>query len=164
MTDIVVAFSTVRDINTARKLATDLLRQRLVACVNVIPGVESHYRWQGEVRLDAEVLIIMKTRQDRVPALRDWIETYHGYTTPELVVMPVTAGSGPYLEWVDQETCSPTVMMIDPPSGWRYGFPREYDAGRDGGMREFLLANGYPERDVDFALEHMRAWEVARDA
>ena len=56
------------------------------------------------------------------------------------------------------------VMMIDPPGGWRYGFPRTYDSTRDGPMREFLLANGYPEGDVDFALDHMRAWEVARDA
>lgn len=49
-------------------------------------------------------------------------------------------------------------MMIDPPSGWRYGFPRVYDEAQDGAMREFLLAAGYPERDVDFALEHMRSW------
>jgi periplasmic divalent cation tolerance protein len=164
MTDIVVAFSTVPTIATARQLARDLLRQRLVACVNVVPGVESHYRWQGEVRLDAEVLIVMKTRQDRVAPLRAWVEANHGYSTPELVIMPVTAGSEPYLEWVTAETRSLTVMMIDPPGGWRYGFPRTYDPTRDGAMREFLLAHGYPEGDVDFALEHMRAWEVVRDA
>ena len=56
------------------------------------------------------------------------------------------------------------TYMIDPPGGWRYGFPLAYDEKQDGPMREFLLANGYPERDVDFALKHMRAWKVARDA
>ena len=48
--------------------------------------------------------------------------------------------------------------MIDPPSGWRYGFPRAYDAEVDGDMRDFLLLHGYPERDVDFALQYMRCW------
>ena len=52
------------------------------------------------------------------------------------------------------------VYMIDPPAGWRYGFPRAYNAEQDGDMRDFLLAAGYPERDVDFALEHIRAWEI----
>ena len=164
MTDIVVALSTVPTLVAARELARNLLDQRLVACVNIVPGIESHYRWQGEIRQDAEVMIVMKTTQDRVEALQDWIEARHGYTTPELVVMPVTAGSEPYLEWVGAETRPETVMMIDPPSGWRYGFPRSYDSKRDGAMRDFLLANGYPEGDVDFALDHMRAWEVARDA
>ena len=104
MTDIVIAFSTVPTIATARELVRDLLRQRLVACVNIVPGIESHYKWQGEVRQDAEVLMIMKTTQDRVDALRAWIEANHSYSTPELVVMPVTAGSEPYLAWVNAET------------------------------------------------------------
>lgn len=55
------------------------------------------------------------------------------------------------------------VYMIDPPSGWRYGFPLAWDEQRDGDMRGFLLANGYPERDVDFALKYIRMW-VAEDA
>ena len=49
-------------------------------------------------------------------------------------------------------------MMIDPPTGWRYGFPRAYDAEVDGDMRDFLLLHGYPEQDVDFALQYMRCW------
>ena len=53
------------------------------------------------------------------------------------------------------------AMMIDPPEGWRYGFPREYDDARDGPMREFLLKHGYPRKDVDFALEYMGCWPVA---
>lgn len=50
--------------------------------------------------------------------------------------------------------------MIDPPTGWRYGFPRPYDETTDGPMREFLLAHGYPALDVDFALQYMRSWPV----
>ena len=49
-------------------------------------------------------------------------------------------------------------MMIDPPSGWLYGFPRRYDQAQDGPMDQFLLANGYPARDVEFALQYMRVW------
>lgn len=49
-------------------------------------------------------------------------------------------------------------QMIDPPTGWKYGFPRPYDEATDGSMREFLLTHGYPEKDVDFALEYMRCW------
>ena len=48
--------------------------------------------------------------------------------------------------------------MIDPPSGWRYGFPRVYDEAQDGPMDQFLLANGYPAKDVEFALQYMRVW------
>jgi hypothetical protein len=48
--------------------------------------------------------------------------------------------------------------MIDPPEGWRYGFPKSWDSGVDGDLREFLLQNGYPEKDVDFALKHIRMW------
>jgi hypothetical protein len=51
-------------------------------------------------------------------------------------------------------------MMIDPPEGWRYGFPRGYDGAKDGTMREFLLSHGYPLKDVDFALQYMRCWQA----
>ena len=50
------------------------------------------------------------------------------------------------------------TMMIDPPEGWRYGFPRLYNGAKDGTMREFLLSHGYPRKRVDFALQHMRCW------
>ena len=51
-------------------------------------------------------------------------------------------------------------MMIDPPSGWRYGFPLPYDEGQDGPIEDFLKAQGYPERDIEFALQYMRVWPV----
>ena len=51
-------------------------------------------------------------------------------------------------------------IMIDPPQGWRWGFPREYDQSRDGDIREFLRKAGYPEQDLDFALSYMRSWET----
>lgn len=55
------------------------------------------------------------------------------------------------------------AMMIDPPEGWRYGFPRSYDDAKDGSMREFLLRHGYPLKDVDFALQYMRCWQAETD-
>lgn len=51
------------------------------------------------------------------------------------------------------------ALMIDPPSGWRYGFPRLFDPDKDGNMRDFLVKNGYPETSVDFALQYIRCWE-----
>ena len=51
-------------------------------------------------------------------------------------------------------------MMVDPPSGWKYGFPREYDSDRDGSLREFLVNSRYPIEDIEFALQWMRAWQV----
>lgn len=56
------------------------------------------------------------------------------------------------------------VMMIDPPEGWRYGFPRRYNDAEDGNMRDFLLKHGYPEKDVDFAMNNMGQWFPEEDA
>ncbi len=93
----------------AEPLARALVEQRLAACVNLLPGVTSIYRWEGRICTDAEVTLLIKTASDRVDALREGILALHPYTVPEVVVLRVdgAATSAPYLSWVVAETREP---------------------------------------------------------
>lgn len=97
---VVVALTTVGKAADAERVARALVERRLAACVNVVPGVVSTYRWKGEVERDDEHLLVVKTRADRVAALREALVTLHPYELPELVVLPVEAGHAPYLAWI----------------------------------------------------------------
>jgi len=99
--DHVVALSTLPSMEKAAEVARTLVAERLVACVNLVPGVRSIYSWKGELCDDAEVLCVMKTRSDRVDALRARLPALHPYEVPELVVLGVSAGLAPYLAWID---------------------------------------------------------------
>jgi periplasmic divalent cation tolerance protein len=98
----VVALSTVGSAEEADRLARALVERRLAACVNVVPGVVSHYRWQGELQRDEERLLVIKTRAERIDALRDALRELHPYELPELVAFEITAGSEEYLKWLDE--------------------------------------------------------------
>lgn len=98
----VVALSTAPSPEKAAELAKALVEERLAACVNVLPGVRSFYRWKGELCDDTEALCVIKTRADRVEALRRRLVELHPYEVPELVVLEVTAGHPPYLAWLDE--------------------------------------------------------------
>jgi len=87
----------------AEVLAKGLVAERLAACVNVVPGVVSHYRWQGRLHRDAECLLIAKTTGARLPALERWVRTHHPYTVPEVLALPVTAGAKTYLGWLAEQ-------------------------------------------------------------
>jgi periplasmic divalent cation tolerance protein len=99
-----VALSTVATAEDAERLARALVERRLAACVNVVPGVVSHYRFEGELHRDAELLLVIKTRAEKLDALRAAFEELHPYDVPELVTLDITAGSPSYLEWLDQQT------------------------------------------------------------
>ncbi len=81
-------------------IAHTLIEERLAACVNVLPGIESVYRWQGNVESAEEVLLLVKTTQQRFPAVRDRIAELHTYDTPEIIALPVMAGADKYLGWL----------------------------------------------------------------
>jgi periplasmic divalent cation tolerance protein len=81
-----------------------LVDERLAACVNVVPGVRSIYRWEGKVRRDPEVLLVIKTRRTHLPALQRKVKSLHPYTVPEIIALPIAAGSAPYLAWVQHST------------------------------------------------------------
>ncbi|MDH4274191.1 MAG: divalent-cation tolerance protein CutA [Gammaproteobacteria bacterium] len=86
----------------AETLATALVEQKLAACVNLVPGIHSIYRWQGAVERATEVLLIIKTRRERLEALEAGIRALHPYQVPEIVALPVTAGFVPYLQWLNE--------------------------------------------------------------
>ena len=102
MSGRVVALSTVGSAEEAVRLARALVERRLAACVNVVPGVVSHYRWQGELQRDEERLLVIKTRAERIEALRDALRELHPYELPELVAFEISAGSPEYLKWLDE--------------------------------------------------------------
>ncbi len=99
-----VVLITAPNVDVAAKLARALVAERLAACVNVVPGVRSFYRWEGEVQDDAEVLLIAKTRGDRGEALAARVKDLHPYDLPEILELPATGGSAAYLAWVQSES------------------------------------------------------------
>ena len=85
-------------------LATALVDERLIACANLIPGVTSVYRWEGQVETASEVVLMMKTTADRLAALKERIGVLHAYDVPEILVTSIADGSADYLDWVRAET------------------------------------------------------------
>ena len=98
--DILVVFTTWPDIESARVAAHQLVEERLAACGNIVPGVESIYQWQGKIETSAEVLVVFKTTAARYPALEARIREVHSYEVPEIVALPVGNGWPDYLKWV----------------------------------------------------------------
>jgi periplasmic divalent cation tolerance protein len=88
----------------AAELARTLVLERLAACGNVVPGLRSIYRWEGAVQDEPEALLLLKTTADRFEQLRDRVLALHPYQVPEVVALPVEAGSRAYLEWIAKET------------------------------------------------------------
>lgn len=88
----------------AEGLARALVDERLAACVNLIPGIRSFYRWQGQVQDDDEVLLVIKTGSDRCEALAERVRELHPYDLPEVLALPAVGGSRAYLDWVRTES------------------------------------------------------------
>lgn len=104
---VLLCFSTCPDAASADRIATALVEERLAACVNVLPGLRSTYRWEGQVRRDDEVLLMIKTTADRLAALRARLPALHPYELPELVAVEAAGGLPAYLDWIATETRSP---------------------------------------------------------
>lgn len=105
--NFVVVLVTAPDLKTARELARAALEARLVACANLLPRIESHYWWQGKLERSMEVLLLMKTRKPRLAALERLILARHPYDTPEIVALPLSAGTERYLAWIGASTSEP---------------------------------------------------------
>ncbi len=103
MTDKVIVYTTCGNITEAEAIARSLIDSRWAACVNVVPGLLSYYRWQGKVENDTELLLMIKTERGLVDEVRHTLETLHSYDLPEMIVVPIIDGSPNYLEWMDQE-------------------------------------------------------------
>jgi len=102
MTDRVVVLSTVGTPEDAERIARALVERGLAACVNVVPGVTSFYRWKGKLEKDEERLLVIKTRAERLPALQEALVSLHPYEVPEAIALSIEAGHEPYLRWLDE--------------------------------------------------------------
>ena len=91
----------------AQTLAHAALEQKLIACANIVPRVESHYWWKGNIEASSEALLILKSRRPLLSKLESVIRTLHPYDTPEFVALSLTAGSKRYLDWLQEETGAP---------------------------------------------------------
>jgi periplasmic divalent cation tolerance protein len=99
-----VVLVTAPGLEVARGLARALVEAKLAACVNLVPGVRSVYRWKGEVQEDEEVLLVVKTRAERGAALAERIRDLHPYDLPEVLELAAVGGSPAYLDWVRAES------------------------------------------------------------
>ncbi len=100
----VVVLVTCPNRRTAETIARALVEERLAACANIVPGLTSVYRWKGDICRDREVLTLLKTRRSRFAALARRVRELHPYSVPEIVALPLVAGSPPYLAWVMDST------------------------------------------------------------
>ena len=98
---MLVIMCTCPDEATASKLASGLVEERLAACVNILSGVRSIYRWQGEICDDAEVLMIIKSQEMHYEAVESWLQEQHPYAVPEVVALPVSSVSDNYRKWLE---------------------------------------------------------------
>lgn len=98
------AFCTVPNESVADKITENVVSAKLVACVNMIPGVKSAYWWKGEVVKDQELLLMMKTKRALVEELNGKIKELHPYDVHELIVQPIVDGNPPYLTWIGDST------------------------------------------------------------
>ena len=105
MTDeAIVVFMTAANGEEAARLADMLVGANLAACVQILPGIESVYRWQGKIERQSEVLLLAKTKKSKFDELEREVRALHSYDTPEIIAVPILIGSGPYLEWLIQST------------------------------------------------------------
>jgi periplasmic divalent cation tolerance protein len=102
MTDKRIVLSTAGSEDEARKIALHLVEQQLAACVNVVPRIESTYRWQGKMETSREWLLLIKTTAEKFPGVRDAIRELHSYELPECIAINIEDGSAAYLEWIAQ--------------------------------------------------------------
>jgi periplasmic divalent cation tolerance protein len=104
MKEFIVIFVTCSSSQEAEKIGNFLVENRLAACVNVIPEVKSIFFWKGKISQEKEVLLIAKSRMDLFDSIQKEIKRLHSYEIPEIIALPVEAGSEEYLEWIRQET------------------------------------------------------------
>ncbi|XP_019414505.1 PREDICTED: protein CutA 1, chloroplastic-like isoform X2 [Lupinus angustifolius] len=100
----IVVYVTVPNKESGKKLAESIVKEKLAACVNRVPGIESVYQWKGEIQTDSEELLIIKTRQSLLEALTEHVKANHEYDVPEVISLPINGGNLKYLEWIKEST------------------------------------------------------------
>ena len=103
-TSAIIIFITASSSEEAKKIATALVEEKLVACVNIIPQIKSIYWWESKVCQDDEVLLISKTKQSLFTTIMDRVKALHSYEVPEIISFPISEGSPEYLSWIENVT------------------------------------------------------------
>ncbi|HEY8247420.1 MAG TPA: divalent-cation tolerance protein CutA [Hyphomicrobium sp.] len=103
----VLIYTTFPSPAAAEAVGRELVEGRLAACVNILPGMTSIYRWEGAIALDSEVVMIIKTRETLAGTVIEAVKARHTYTNPALIVLPILDGSADYLRWLGEETGEP---------------------------------------------------------
>lgn len=107
MTACISVYVTAATREQAEALGQALVEEGLAACANVFDGLTSIYRWEGQVRRDAEAALLLKTRASLLPRLEARVRALHGYTLPCIVAWPIEGGSAAYLAWIAEQTLAP---------------------------------------------------------
>ena len=102
--DAIVVFMTAANGEEAARLAEMLVGAHLAACVQILPEMESVYRWQGKIERQSEILLLAKTTQSKFDELEREVRALHSYDTPEIIAVPASAVSTPYLQWLTTST------------------------------------------------------------
>jgi periplasmic divalent cation tolerance protein len=100
----IVVFITVSATAEAEKIATTLLKRRQAACVNIVPGVTSHFWWHDKLEKAGESLLVAKTRDNLLPDIVKTVKKLHGGEVPEVIALPIAGGNPDYLAWLESET------------------------------------------------------------
>ncbi len=98
--DAIIVFMTAANMEEASRIAELLVEKNVAACVQILPEMQSVYRWQGQIERQTEILVIAKTVKSKFAELETEVRAAHSYETPEIVATPITSGSTPYLEWL----------------------------------------------------------------
>ena len=101
MNEHCIIYITAGSKEEADKLSRGLVEEKLAFCVNAVPGIQSTYQWEGKIHVDDEILLIVKTRQDRYETLERWVKQNHSYDVPEIISLPIQKGLPEYLQAID---------------------------------------------------------------
>jgi len=102
---ILLALSTFPDRETAQRISNQLITEKFAACANILPAVESIYRWKGKIETGNETLVFFKLSEDRQSAFQEKLRSLHAYEVPEIIFVPISSGLPEYLRWV-ADNCS----------------------------------------------------------
>lgn len=104
MTDVVISYTTTNNEKDAKKLAFQLVEEKLAACVNIIPKIRSIYEWDGEIHDEQEFMLIIKSPREKLHLVKGFIDKRHSYEVPEFISVDVIDGLSDYLQWVEDVT------------------------------------------------------------
>ena len=98
----IVVFITTKNLSQAKKISRQLIKEKLIACANIVQGVESVFWWQNKVDQSKEVLLIIKTKKDLFSTLVKKVKALHSYAVPEIIALPIVEGNPDYLKWLEE--------------------------------------------------------------